>query len=68
MEEVREFFADNGLDLSRLVGPDFEQSLRRKSTCVGSNCGELKKRSEWILNINSMTEFMTKTGFRSYIP
>ena len=34
MEELEDFFADNGLDLSRLVGPDFEQSLGDgKSTC-----------------------------------
>ena len=40
MEELENFFADNGLDLSRLVGPEFEQSLGDgKSTCVGSNCG-----------------------------
>ena len=39
-EELENFFVDNGLDLSRLVGPDFEQSLGDgKSTCVGSNCG-----------------------------
>ena len=40
MEELEDFFIDNGLDLSRLVGPDFEKSLGDgKSNCVGSNCG-----------------------------
>ena len=40
MEELENFFNDNGLDLKRLVGPDFEKSLGDgKSSCVGSNCG-----------------------------
>ena len=39
MEELENFFNDNGLDLKRLVGPDFEKSLGDgKSSCVGSNC------------------------------
>ncbi len=40
IEEVQVFFAINGLEISRLIGPDFDNSLKnQKSYCVGSNCG-----------------------------